>query len=149
MLKGGGKMAVKKCFKCGTNIPAGAGFCPACGVKIEEKQNKSKSEPTPIISKPMRGGRGGIQDFINFITSLKIMVLCFVLAVLVAWITKIVNQYQTSYSAGFTAVNIVNFTFMAGIGGLLLLGGLFNNKINIYLRTGLMITGGIFLVLNL
>ncbi|KYK20792.1 hypothetical protein AYK24_03650 [Thermoplasmatales archaeon SG8-52-4] len=142
-------MAVKKCIKCDARIPAGAGFCPACGAPVEENQKTPKSKPTPVESKPIRSGQNGLQDIIKLITSQKIMVLCFVLAILIAWITRIINQYQPSYSDSFTAVNIINFTFMAGIGGLLLLGGLINNKINIYLRGALIITGGIFLVLNL
>ena len=142
-------MAVKKCTSCQAKIPAGAGFCPACGAQIVNEQTKPKSETNPGISKPIKSGQGGIQDLIYFITSFKMMVLCLVIAVLVAWITKIINQYQTTYSSAFTAVNIVNFTFMAGIGLILFLGGLFNSKINTYLRTGLLITGGLFIVLNL
>jgi hypothetical protein len=141
-------MVVKKCTNCEAKIPAGAGFCPACGAQIVDEQKKPKSETNPGISKPIKSGQGGLQDLINLITSFKMMVLFLVIAVLVAWITKIINQYQT-YSSAFTAVNIVNFTFMAGIGLILFLGGLFNSKINTYLRTGLLITGGLFLVLNL
>jgi hypothetical protein len=117
--------------------------------KILEKQEESKTQPATVQSKQIRSGQGGLQELMTFLFSLKIMVILLVISLIVAWITKIINQYQTSYSSGFTAVNIVNFTFMAGIGGLLFLGGLLNNKINIYLRTALMITGAIFLVLNL
>lgn len=142
-------MAVKTCIKCGAKIPAGAGFCPACGAQVVEEQKVPKSEKTNVISKPIGSGQGGIQDFLNFITSLRIMVICLFIAILVSWITKIIIQYQTTYSSAYDALNVVNFTFMAGIGIILFLGGLINNKINMYLRTGLIITGGLFIVLNL
>ncbi|KYK29101.1 hypothetical protein AYK20_00830 [Thermoplasmatales archaeon SG8-52-1] len=142
-------MAVKKCINCEAKIPAGSGFCPACGAQIVDEQKKPKSDINPVISKPVKSGQGGFKDLINFITSFKIMVLCLIIAVLVAWITKIIIQYQTTYSSAYDALNIVNFTFMAGIGIILFLGGLFNSKINTYLRTGLIITGGLFLALNL
>ncbi len=141
-----------KCSKCGADLSKDAAFCPLCGASKEAEpvQSQPVAQPRPVAPppKPVKTGPSGMDGFIDFVFSLKMIVIGLFIAVLVAWITRLVGQFVTFGNASL-AVNIVNFTFMAGAGGLLLVGGLLNNKLNVYVRAALMVTGGLLLAINL
>lgn len=138
-----------KCTNCGASIPGSAGFCPSCGAPRAVEQPAAQAQPMQTAPQPIKSAQSGVQGFIDFSLSLKIMLIGIFIALLIAWITKTVNVFLIAGTNAYNALRIVNFTFMAGAGGLLLLGGLLNDKFNIYLRAALMVTGGVFLALNL
>ncbi len=59
--------------------------------------------------------------------SIKVIVIGLLVAIIAAWATRLAGQFVTFGNAAL-AVNILNFTFMAGAGAILLFGGLLNNK---------------------
>ena len=144
-----------RCSKCGADLSKDAAFCPLCGAPKEAEQvQPAPVQPQPVVQtrpvappKPVKTGPGGMDGFIDFALSLKMMLIGLFIAVLIAWITILVGLFVFG-NAG-TAMTIINFTFMAGAGGLLLVGGLLNNKLNIYVRAALMVTGGLLLSINL
>ena len=140
-----------KCSKCGADLSKDAAFCPLCGASKEAEpvQPQPVVQPRPVAPppKPVKTGPGGMDGFIDFVFSLKMMVLGLFIAVLVAWITRLVGLFV--FGTAGTAMTIINFTFMAGAGGLLLVGGLLNNKLNVYVRAALMVTGGVLLSIHL
>ena len=144
-----------RCSKCGADLSKDAAFCPLCGAPKEaEPVQPAPVQPQPVVQtrpvappKPVKTGPGGMDGFIDFALSLKMMLIGLFIAVLIAWITRLVGLFVFG-NAG-TAMTIINFTFMAGAGGLLLVGGLLNNKLNIYVRAALMVTGGLLLAINL
>ena len=75
-------MAVSKCGKCGANIPEGAGFCPACGAPKEAAQ--------PAAPAPAKSGSPNYQGFIDTIFSRMFITIGLFIAVLVAWILRLV-----------------------------------------------------------
>jgi len=147
---------VDKCVKCGADLSKDAAFCPLCGepkaakpVQPEPVAQPEPVQPQPVAPppKPVKTGPGGIEGFIDFALSLKMILIGLFIAVLIAWITRLVGLFV--FGTAGTAMTIVNFTFMAGAGGLLLVGGLLNKKLNVYVRAALIVTGGVILSLNL
>ena len=142
-------MAVSKCVKCGANIPEGAGFCPACGAP------KAEAAPAPIapqpVAQPVPVKRAGsdLQGMIDTLLSPKIITIGFFIGVLVAWISRIVMQFLFVGTAPYSAMIIIRFTFMAGVGGLLLCGGFLNTKLNVYVRAALIAAGGVIVGVHL
>ena len=150
-----------KCNKCGADIPDNAAFCPGCGApkSAEQPTPEPATESQPIAApppapapKPVRqpvSSGAGFEGMIETFLSAKMILLGFFIGILVAWIARIVNQFIYSGDMAYQALNIVNFTFMAGVGGLLLCGGFLNNKLDKYIRVGLIVAGGLILAANL
>ena len=136
-------MAVSKCVKCGANIPKGAGFCPACGAPKAEAAPQPVAQPVPV-----KKAGSDLQGMIDTLLSPKIITIGFFIGVLVAWISRIVNQFLFVGTAPYSAMIIVRFTFMAGVGGLLLCGGFLNTKLNVYVRAALIAAGGVIVGIN-
>ena len=149
-----------KCKKCGADIPDTAVFCPGCGAaKPQEKQKPQpapiSTPPQPVVTpppqtkppKPQKTGPSGMQGFIDFAFSIKMMVLGLFIAILIAWIARIVNQFVGGIVNN--VMNILNFTFMTGAGVLLLFGGLLNSKMDKLLRVGFIIAGALIIAWNL
>jgi len=141
------------CNKCGAEIPDSAGFCPACGApKTSTKTAAPTPQPTQTqpmpVSKPVaRSGGSGFSGMIDTFFSVKMMVIGFFIAVLIAWIARLANQFIIGMAAN--VMNVLNITFLAGIGAIFLLGGVLNPKIDKYVRVGLIIAGALILAQNL
>ena len=153
-----------KCIKCGADTPDNASFCPSCGApkQVEQPDVFQNQEPVdqpapqqtyvappPPVPKTKKPAGEDIKKLIDTLFTKKMIIIIFFIAVLVAWITRIINQFVYAGSTASNALNIVNFTFMAGIGAILFSGGLLNTKFDKYLRLGLIIAGALFLVQNL
>ena len=154
-------MVVSKCKKCGAEIPGEAAFCPACGAPKPselppEPAPKSQPEPQPVpqpaqpVQPKLKKSSGtGFQVLIDTFLSMKMMILVILIGVLVAWIALIVDQFYPSTANVDRIMTILNFTFMAGVGGILLFGGLLNNKFDKYIKVALIIAGGLILAASL
>ncbi|MCK4364876.1 MAG: zinc ribbon domain-containing protein [Thermoplasmatales archaeon] len=142
-------MAVSKCVKCGANIPEGAGFCPACGAPKAEAA-PAPAAPQPVVQPvPVKRAGPGLQGMIDTLLSPKLITIGLFIGVLVAWISRIVMQFLFVGTAPYSALLIVRFTFMVGVGGLLLCGGLLNAKLNVYVRAALIAAGGVIIGVHL
>jgi len=153
-----------KCNKCGAELPDNASFCPSCGAAKPVEQTNVFEQPKPVEQpapqptykapppprpKPVKPSGAGIQGLIDTFFTTKMIVIGFFIAVLIAWIARVINQFMLLGTAASNALNIVNFTFMAGIGTMFLLCGVLNTKIDKYLRVGLIIAGALILAQNL
>ncbi len=141
------------CNKCGAAMPDDASFCPACGepkpVVKPAPAPKPQTQPMPV-QKPVSKSAG--TDFLGMIDtffSVKMMVIGFFIAVLVAWIARLVNQFMMPGTMAADVLNVLNITFMAGIGAILFLGGFLNTRLDKYMRVGLLIAGALILAQNL
>ena len=140
---------VTKCSKCGANIPDNAGFCPACG----KPKGATSQQMQPMAQSPGAGLRG-IADivFSKFIIMLGICI-CLLLIWIGALITSIVGGTVTiggtavvaATGWGTTVNSIMNSIGFAGMGFLLLGGGMLNNKFDSIVRTGMLVAGGFLL----
>jgi len=129
-----------KCSKCGAEIPDEAGFCPGCGAPKEQKQPVAQ----PMPPAPKKSSGSGVKGLIYTVTSPMMLTIGLFIGILVAWIIRLVGQFFVH-----AAINVVNLTFMTGIGGLLLFTGLLNDKYSKYIRVGLIVAGAVILSTNL
>ena len=141
-------MAATKCVKCGAQIPEGAGFCPGCGAPKAGEQSAPQQAAQPAPAPMRSGGGAGFQGMIDTLLSPKMITIGLFIGVLVAWIARLVQQFLVIGTSAFSAMTILRFTFMAGVGGLLLCGGFLNNKLNIYVRAALIAAGGVIIGIN-
>ncbi len=88
----------------------------------------------------------GIVD--TFFSKQMIMIGLFV-GILVAWISKVIGEFVNQFSLESDILTVMNYTFLAGAGIILLGGGILNNKFNNYIRVGLIVAGGVILAMNL
>ena len=130
-----------KCKKCGADIPDDAAFCPSCGSPKPQPQ-----QAAPMQAQPQKSGDGGMKNFIETVFSMKLIVLGLFIALLIAWITRLVGLFVIGIT---NPMNAVSITFMAGAGVILLFGGMLNSKHNKYLRLGMIISGALFLAMNI
>jgi len=148
-----------KCEKCGAEIPQGASFCPGCGAPREPEAPAPVPTPTPPPAPqqtyypppPKRSGGSGIKGIVDTFLTKQMIMLGFFFGVLISWIAKIVGDvfsFDTN-SLLYGIVNIVNYTFMAGVGFLLLSGGFLNIKLSKYIRVGLIVAGALILAANI
>jgi hypothetical protein len=145
-----------KCDKCGAEIPDGASFCPGCGAPQPEKKPApaQTSPPQQTYYQPppsRRSGVSGINGIIGTFFSKQMIIIGLFIGVLIAWITKVAGDIMNFplYTLEYSIVNIVNYTFMAGVGFLLLGGGFLNCKLSKYIRIGLIVAGGLILAYNI
>jgi hypothetical protein len=132
-----------KCSKCGADIPENAAFCPSCGAP-KPSQPAPQPKPTPMNTQPQKTSSGGMNNFIKTAFSMKLIALGLFIALLIAWITRVVGQFAYPGSMG-----VVSLTFMSGAGVILLFGGMLNPNHNKYLRLGMTISGALFLAMNI
>jgi hypothetical protein len=157
-------MVVSKCKRCRAEIPEEAAFCPACGAPKPEElppESAPKSQPVPqqapqptqtaqpVQPKLKKSSGAGFQGLIDTFLSMKMMLLVILIGILVAWIALIVDQFYPTTNNVDRIMTILNFTFMAGVGGILLFGGLLNNKFDKYIKLALIVAGGLILATSL
>lgn len=149
-----------KCNKCGADIPDGASFCPSCGASKTFEQpahmpTQSVTPPPqpayqpPAPPKPRRSSGNGMQGIVDTFFSKQMIMIGLFVGILVAWISKVIGEFVNQFSLESNILNVMNYTFLAGAGIILLGGGILNNKFNNYIRVGLIVAGGVILAMNL
>jgi len=126
------------CPKCGTKVPEGGKFCLSCGVPIGGKAANPPPAPAPV--QPMRQ-MGGLLDTLFSKTFITLGAL---LGILLAWVGGIIFIFSTDLT-GFRVAMVINSLGFAGMGIFLIGGGIANNKMDKFVRLG-MILGGTFLI---
>lgn len=149
------------CKKCGANIPDNAAFCPGCGAPRPAEQPAQKPAeqsapkqqpvaPAPAPKpKPPKTSSSGAQGFIDFAFKPMMLIIGIFVGVLVAWISRILAQIFAANTLANDIGTILNFTFMTGVGGLLLCAGFLNTKYNSHIRIALVVAGAIILAANI
>ena len=128
------------CPKCGTNFPEGGKFCLSCGVPIKGGAPNPAPAPAPAPVQPMRQ-MGGLLDTLF---SKTFIILGALLGILLAWIGGIIFIFSTDLT-GLRAAIVINSLGFAGLGIFLIGGGIANNKMDKFVRLG-MIFGGSVLI---
>jgi len=150
-------MAVSKCPKCGANIPDAADFCPGCGAPKAAAQ-PVQPRPTPVAQpsqQPVKSG-AGMHGFIETVFSKMFLTIGVGVCLLIAWICKLIMQFidqfeisrttgMATQTTGYTALYVLNFTFLAGAGIILLFAGILYMKYKLHVRLGLIIAGAFLL----
>ena len=124
------------CPKCGTKVPEGGKFCLSCGVPIKG----GAANPAPAPVQPMRQ-MGGLLDTLF---SKTFIILGALLGILLAWIGGIIFIFSTDLT-GLRAAIVINSLGFAAMGIFLIGGGIANNKMDKFVRLG-MIFGGSVLI---
>jgi hypothetical protein len=139
-------MAVK-CSKCGADIPDKAAFCPACGAPKGEAQTTSQPvqrTPTPVTSSAMATTSSPMEGFLNIVFSKTAIIIGIGIGILFGWIGVIIMIFAQESSDIAMLLSSMGF---AGMGFMLLCGGIWNKKINGYARLAMVLIGG-FLIVN-
>ncbi|UCB58391.1 MAG: zinc-ribbon domain-containing protein [Thermoplasmatales archaeon] len=149
------------CEKCGANIPDNAAFCPECGApkptvqpapKPAEQPASKPQQATPALAykpKPPKNSGSGAQGFINFAFKPVMLTIGIFVGLLIGWIGEILDEIAVANTLLDEVGGILNFTFIAGVGGLLLCAGFLNTKYSSHIRIALIVAGAIILAANL
>lgn len=144
-----------KCLKCGADLTKDAAFCPLCGepkeaepvqpqpvAQPEPVQQPVQSQPVAPQPKPVKTGPGGLQGLVDLAFSKLVIMLAVGIGVLLAWIGAILVTYS-DYGVTGSFLATTGFT---GMGLILLGGGFLNNKLDKYIRLGMILIGGYIIV---
>ena len=135
-----------KCSKCGADLSKDAAFCPLCGASKEAEpvQPQPVVQPRPVAlpPKPVKTGPSGLQGLADIIFSKLVIMLAVSIGVLLAWIGAILVAF-TSYTNVGSFLGTTGFT---GMGLILVGGGFLNNKLDRYVRLGMIVIGGYIVV---
>ena len=144
-------MAVVKCNKCGADIPEKAGFCPACGAPKAEAQSVAQpvaqpAQPRSVAPKalPVSKNASPMEGLFNMVFSKTAIILGIGIGILLLWIGVVIAIFASGSSDIALFLSSMGF---AAMGFLLLGGGIWNNKINVYARLAMVLIGG-FLIVN-
>ena len=132
-----------KCSKCGANIPDEAGFCPSCGAskaggqRAPQASYRSMSPSNPKSVSPL----GGIFDMAFSKTAI---ILVIALGILFAWIGTVIVIFAPDQAKIATLLSSMGF---AAMGLFLAAGGIWNSRIDKFVRLAMVLIG-IFLVVQ-
>jgi len=139
-------MAVGKCLKCGADIPDGAEFCPGCGAP---KAAPVQPMQQPMYQQPPMKSADPLKNLAETIFSTKFMMVFILIGILLVFIGMFIWTFgypgepatdADDYGILKPAAVITNLGFFA-ISTTLLCGGIVNNKLNSYVRLGLVLAG--------
>jgi hypothetical protein len=133
-------MVVVKCNKCQANIPEGASFCPNCGAPKVEQPITQAYQPQQPTRKALLspGGSNPIKNIFDMIFSKTAMILGVFFGILLAWIGLVIMIFASSSYKPAALIASIGF---AGIGSLLIGGGIWNNKIDKFVRLAMVLIG--------
>jgi RNA polymerase subunit RPABC4/transcription elongation factor Spt4 len=142
-------MAATKCNNCGAKIPAEAQFCPGCGIPKAGGQpvsNPVQARPIAPTASMMQRGSSPMEGLFYMVFSKTALIIAVGIGILLAWIGLLIAIFSTGNS---DIAMFLNSTGFAGMGLMLICGGIWNHKINRYVRAGLVIIGGIVIIMAL
>ena len=130
-----------KCSKCGANIPDEAGFCPACGAARpgEQRAQQPVYRSTKAYNQKNVSPLEGIFDMVFSKTAI---ILVIALGILFAWIGTVIMIFASGSADIATLISSMGF---AAMGLFLAAGGIWNSKIDKFVRLAMVLIG-IYLV---
>jgi hypothetical protein len=142
------KIIMLKCIKCGAETPEGSSFCSGCGSPIKEEQKTPQPPQQPVYTPPpMRTstsmpGVSPLENIFKTVFSKTAIILVVAVGILFAWIGMLIMVFSPESfkislffsSMGFAAIGL----FLSG-------GGIWNTKIDKFVRLG-MVFIGIYLI---
>ena len=126
-----------KCSKCGANVPDEAEFCPACGTKnpgelrAQQPVYKSMKTSNPKNVSPL-------EDIFNMLFSKTVIILVIALGILFAWIGTVIIIFASGSADIATLISSMGF---AALGLFLTGGGIWNSKIDKFVRLAMVLIG--------
>jgi hypothetical protein len=132
-----------KCIKCGADIPDEAEFCPACGEKKSGEQRaqqhvyRSMNASNPKNVSPLEG-------IFDMIFSKTAIILVIALGILFAWIGTVIIIFASS---SVDIASLISSMGFAAMGLFLTAGGIWNSKIDKFVRLAMVLIG-VFLVVQ-
>jgi len=130
-----------KCSKCGANISDDAEFCPACGAKKSGEQRAQQ----PVYRSMMASNPKNVsplEGIFNMLFSKTAIILVVALGILFAWIGTIIIIFASGSADIASLISSMGF---AAMGLFLTAGGIWNSKIDKFVRLAMVLIG-IFLV---
>jgi hypothetical protein len=118
-------MPNEKCKKCGAEIPMDSKFCLNCGAKVT---NETKTVTEPVT------------QMLHMVFSKNIIIATFLLGLLFIWIGVLVMTFSTDTTGYRVAMVLNSFGFF--LNGIVLIGGgIVNERIEKYVRLGMVVVG--------
>jgi hypothetical protein len=130
-----------KCSKCGANIPDEAGFCPSCGAPKAGEQRAPQATYRPMTPSNSRG-ISPLEGIFDMAFSKTAIILVIALGILFAWIGTVIMIFAAGSADIATLLSSMGF---AAMGLFLAAGGIWNSKIDKFVRLAMVLIG-IFLV---
>ncbi len=160
-------MAVKRCLKCGAEIPEEAQFCPSCGAPkgteaIREEAMQPSSQPQPQqtppppqqqmyqYQQPQKSG-DPLQDLAKTLFSRKMLIIAISLGLLFVFIGGTITTFTNDPTEPWEdrivsrAGSTIQSLGIIGVSMMLISGGLVNTKFDKYTRFGMILGGAIIL----
>lgn len=139
-------MTAVKCNKCGADIPDKAGFCPSCGApKAVAQTVVQPAQPQPVVQRASAVSKNAspMEGLFHMVFSKTAIILGIGIGILLLWISVVIAIFASGSSDIAFLLSSMGF---AAMGFLLLGGGIWNNKINVYARLAMVLIGGFFIV---
>jgi len=140
-------MAIVKCYKCGADIPDKAVFCPACGAPKAEAQpvaQPAQPQPFALGASAISNNASPMEGLFYMVFSKTAIILGIGIGILFLWISVVIAIFASGSSDIAFLLSSMGF---AAMGFLLLCGGIWNIKINVFTRLAMVLIGG-FLIVN-
>jgi RNA polymerase subunit RPABC4/transcription elongation factor Spt4 len=133
-------MIVVKCNKCKANIPDGATFCPSCGTPKSEQQATYNYQPQQIMN---RGSMSSVEsspleNVFDMVFSKTAIIIGVFVGILLVWIGLVIIIFA---SGSYKPAALIASIGFAGIGSLLIGGGVWNNRIDKFVRLAMVLIG--------
>lgn len=132
-----------KCSKCGENIPDEARFCPACGAArlgAQQAQQPAYRSMKPSTLKNV----SPLEGIFDMVFSKTAIILVIALGILFAWIGTVIMVFASSSADIATLISSMGF---AAMGLFIAAGGIWNSKIDKFVRLAMVLIG-IYLVVQ-
>lgn len=132
-----------KCKNCGVDVPDSADYCSSCG---SPRTREQQAPPQPVYRsmKKSNPNRSPLEAIFNMIFSKTMIILVIALGILFAWIGIVIMIFASRSADIALLINSIGFSAM---GFFLIGGGLWNPKVDKFVRLA-MVLMGIFLVVQ-
>lgn len=132
-------MVCVKCNNCKASIPDEAAFCPNCGTPKGVQQPTHIYQPQQIIYKKSMssGGSSPLESVFDMVFSKTAVIVVVMIGILLVWIGLVINIFS-SYSNPAKLIASIGF---AGIGTILIGGGVWNHRIDKFVRLAMVLIG--------
>lgn len=134
-----------KCNKCGADIPEGASFCPGCGSPAKEKQ-QAPQQPVynTMRTSGFKDSVSPLENIFKIVFSKTAIILVIGLGILFAWIGMLIMMFA---SESFKIAFLFSSMGYAAIGLFLTGGGIWNSRIDKFVRLAMVLIG-VYLVVH-
>ena len=137
-----------KCGKCGVEVTGAASFCPGCGspVKVEQQQAPPPAYTPAPVKAPAAKGTSPLEGIFNMAFSKTAIILVVGLGILLAWIGLVIMTFAVGSANIALLLSSMGY---AAMGLFLVGGGIWNSKIDKFVRLAMVLIGVYLVVTSL